>query len=1455
MEYHDPDDGSPSEHHSDYHNDDEGHSPRLDSQPVHKLNTHDFTSAETLHVPQANIQSSKSSETLNVANAETPIPPKKAPEWSMTPQVIQNAERDEAAGFKRRELGVTWQNLTVDVLAAEAAVNENMISQFNIPQLISDFRRKPPLKSILSDSHGCVKPGEMLLVLGRPGSGCTTLLKILSNRRAGYHTVKGDVRFGNMTPEQADNYNGQIVMNTEEELFYPRLTVGQTMDFATRLKVPFHLPQGVQSADEYTAQTKQFLLQSMGITHTADTKVGNEFVRGVSGGERKRVSIIECLATRGSVYSWDNSTRGLDASTALEWAKALRAMTDVLGLSTIVTLYQAGNGIYDLFDKVLVLDEGKQIYYGPAAAAKPFMEDLGFVYTDGANIGDFLTGLTVPTERKIRSGYENTFPRNADDILAAYKKSDIYKKMVSTYNYPDSEISRERTDAFKESVAWEKSGHLPNGSSLTTSFWAQLVACTKRQYQILWGEKSTFIIKQILSGVMALIAGSCFYDSPDTSEGLFTKGGAVFFALLYNCIVAMSEVTESFKGRPVLIKHKGFAMYHPAAFSLAQITADFPVLLFQCTIFSVVIYWMSGLKHTAAAFFTFWIILFSTILCITALFRFIGSAFSTFEAASKISGTAVKGIVMYAGYMIPKPHMKNWFLELYYTNPFAYAFQAALSNEFHDRTFPCVGKNLVPSGPGYEDIAAENQACTGVGGALPGANYVTGDQYLASLHYKHSQLWRNFGVVWAFWGLFAVLTIFFTSRWKEGAGSGASLLIPREKLKKHQAAMDEEAQRNEKSTARQTTDEPVEVEDGNLSRNTSIFTWRNLTYTVQTPRGDRVLLDNIHGWVKPGMLGALMGSSGAGKTTLLDVLAQRKTDGTIKGSILVDGRELPVSFQRMAGYCEQLDVHEPFATVREALEFSALLRQSRNTPKEEKLRYVDTIIDLLELHDLADTLIGSVGNGLSVEQRKRVTIGVELVSKPSILIFLDEPTSGLDGQSAYNTVRFLRKLADVGQAVLVTIHQPSAQLFAQFDTLLLLAKGGKTVYFGDIGDNAASVKQYFAQYGAHCPTEANAAEFMIDVVTGGIEAVKDKDWHQIWLDSPEQFRMIKELDGMIEDAAARPPGTVDDGFEFSMPLWEQIKIVTQRMNVALFRNTNYVNNKFSLHIISAALNGFSFWRPGPSVSALNLKMFTIFNFVFVAPGVINQLQPLFIQRRDIYDAREKKSKMYSWVAFVTGLIVSEFPYLCICAVLYFACWYYPVWRLPHASNRSGATFFMMLIYELIYTGIGQFIAAYSPNATFAALVNPLIISILVIFCGIFVPYMQLNVFWKYWMYYLNPFNYVVSGMLTFGIWDAKVTCNESELALFEPASGTCAEYLADYMAGAGSVINLINPDATSSCKVCQYRSGTDFLNTLNIPNYTVGWRNIGISVIFAISGYALVFGLMKMRTKASKKAE
>jgi ABC-type multidrug transport system permease subunit len=258
----------------------------------------------------------------------------------------------------------------------------------------------------------------------------------------------------------------------------------------------------------------------------------------------------------------------------------------------------------------------------------------------------------------------------------------------------------------------------------------------------------------------------------------------------------------------------------------------------------------------------------------------------------------------------------------------------------------------------------------------------------------------------------------------------------------------------------------------------------------------------------------------------------------------------------------------------------------------------------------------------------------------------------------------------------------------------------------------------------------------------------------------------------------------------------------------------------------------------------------------VAPGVLAQLQPLFIHRRDIFETRESKSKMYSWVAFVTALVVSEIPYLVICAVLYFLPWYYTV-GFPGSSARAGATFFVMLFYEFMYTGIGQFVAAYAPNEVFASLVNPVLIGTLVSFCGVLVPYAQLQVFWRYWMYYLNPFNYLMGSMLVFTVWGADVSCSEREFARFAPPNGTtCGDYLSEYLTqGMGFAANLVNPESTTECKVCSYSKGEDYLRTLNLPEYYYGWRDAAIVVIFVISSYSLVYALMKLRTKTSKKAE
>jgi len=232
----------------------------------------------------------------------------------------------------------------------------------------------------------------------------------------------------------------------------------------------------------------------------------------------------------------------------------------------------------------------------------------------------------------------------------------------------------------------------------------------------------------------------------------------------------------------------------------------------------------------------------------------------------------------------------------------------------------------------------------------------------------------------------------------------------------------------------------------------------------------------------------------------------------VQGEMFVDGRPLGPSFQRNTGFCLQGDLHDGSSTIREALEFSAILRQDSSVPRAEKIAYVDNIIDLLELNDMQDAVIMSLG----VEQRKRVTIGVELAAKPSLLLFLDEPTSGLDSQSAYSIVRFLKKLAAAGQAIVCTIHQPSSVLIQQFDMILALNPGGNTFYFGPVGENGTAVIDYFAERGVQCPPNKNVAEFILETAA---KPHKREDgskinWNEEWKSSQNASDVIDEIEGL-----------------------------------------------------------------------------------------------------------------------------------------------------------------------------------------------------------------------------------------------------------------------------------------------------------------------------------------------------
>lgn len=451
---------------------------------------------------------------------------------------------------------------------------------------------------------------------------------------------------------------------------------------------------------------------------------------------------------------------------------------------------------------------------------------------------------------------------------------------------------------------------------------------------------------------------------------------------------------------------------------------------------------------------------------------------------------------------------------------------------------------------------------------------------------SRSNLWRNFGAVVGFTVLYILITVLAVEFLPFVSGGGGAMVFKRSSRTKQMAKRDKgqhTTSDEEKGDQSETTSRPAPFESENseqalhrISTSQKIFTWTDIEFSVPYQGGQRKLLNKVSGYAKPGNMIALMGASGAGKTTLLNTLGQRQKVGVVAGDMLLDGRPLSMDFQRGTGFCEQMDLHDSTATIREALEFSAILRQDRKVPRSDKLKYVDQIVDLLELGDIQDAIVGSLG----VEQRKRLTIGVELAAKPDVLLFLDEPTSGLDSQSAYSIVRFLKKLSQAGQAIVCTIHQPSAILIQQFEMILALNPGGNTFYFGPVGHNGNVVKQYFAERGFHCPPSKNVAEFILE--TAAKTSKKDGttvDWDEEWRNSEQNQAIMQEIKAINSERSqmsvkAEEAAQGEPEYEYAAPVTLQTIMLTKRMFRQQWRDSSYIYGKLFVSVILGVFNGF-----------------------------------------------------------------------------------------------------------------------------------------------------------------------------------------------------------------------------------------------------------------------------------------
>ncbi|KAK6138037.1 hypothetical protein DH2020_028233 [Rehmannia glutinosa] len=488
------------------------------------------------------------------------------------------------------------------------------------------------------------------------------------------------------------------------------------------------------------------------------------------------------------------------------------------------------------------------------------------------------------------------------------------------------------------------------------------------------------------------------------------------------------------------------------------------------------------------------------------------------------------------------------------------------------------------------------------------------------------------------------------------------------------------------------------------------------------------LLRDVSGAFRPGVLTALMGVSGAGKTTLMDVLAGRKTGGYIEGEIKISGYpKNQETFARVSGYCEQNDIHSPHVTVYESLLYSAWLRLPADM-------FVEEVMDLVELNSLRGSLVGLPGvDGLSTEQRKRLTIAVELVANPSI-IFMDEPTSGLDARAAAIVMRAVRNTVDTGRTVVCTIHQPSIDIFESFDELFLMKRGGQVIYAGALGTNSQLLIEYFEsitgvpkiKYGY------NPATWMLEVSSSAVETQLDVDFAEIYSNS-HLHRKNQEL----IDKLSTPESESQELYfptKYSQPFLVQFKACFWKQHWSYWRNPQYNVIRFFMTTVIGIIFGVIFWDKGDKMH----KQQDLSNLLGAMYAAV-----LFL-------GGTNTSAVQSVVA-IERTVAVETIYVAIQTFIYSLLLYSMIGFEWDATKFLWFYYyvFMCFVYFTLY---GMMLVALTPSYQIAAIVMSFFLSFWNLFSGFLIPRMEIPIWWR-WYYWGSPVAWTIYGLVTSQVGD------------------------------------------------------------------------------------------------------
>ena len=1120
------------------------------------------------------------------------------------------------------------------------------------------------LTPVLHDVSFVVNPGETLYVMGRAGPWMPTLLQLCSSQRA-EGVMSGAITYDGTPAKTSLRHVVTLVSKEEHFDCISTLTVREVLMCMARLRLG-----GDAGPAEHAARVDE-VIAMLGLQKCAHVRLGSSTVRGVSGGEKKRVGIGLGLVSSPAIVVLDEPTTGLDSTTALD------VMTHVQGAiardarrSVLVGIHMPSAEVFALADKLLLVADGRVVYYGAREGAPRFFTAAPYAGECLAreNPADFCLAMVAV------GGTRTQLPTTDAPALAAA--------------FAATPLSAEGRKEVQAAAASGDRAEFPPYAPTHIDRIRQVKTLGTRSLTQFARSSSIWRTSLFKMFWIGFLYSTTYAAQPLTVDGAINLQTCFYFALMFGILGNLRGIATLFDERSLYEHERTSRAYEPVVYFTVTTFAQMPWLLFMNTLFSSLVFWSIGLWKLQNAFPVYiWY------LCITALTNLIGFAWAQMLAAYTSSQAVAMsvwqpGVYIWSqtsGFPINAPTISHsnpaWMLmSISFTR---WAYEAIILGVFWNGWGP----------ESQHDI-------------------------FAKYGYTNTPLWAPLPFMLLFPIVVRLVTYFPLLEKKsnlEELGAGDYQGAARD-------ALETGAGKDGASTSLAVAEDDalegkVDGEQGGFAEATQIaVVVKNTYYSVRLVNEQgapfvKPLLRDVSFDVQPGELCAIMGPSGAGKSTFLDWLAGRKTTGFGKADLKYNGAT-PTFEQRSTceAYVMQHDVMINTLTVSETLRVACMLRLGRPTAAQVagRVRYV---LALLGLEQVASKLIG----GLSSGQRRLAAVAVEIIHLPSI-VYLDEPTSGLDSGMSLDFVRAIQRLAQNGRTVVCTIHQPTEEIFNMFSKLLLIGDGVAR-YFGTPQDAITKLYGEGASAGGR-----NPAEMLMDYVKRA-PPPEDAGLLEAEPSAPGAF----DLDAsMMRGAGA--------GAMLECNPLEVARQQGYHFYVHLLRNLLILKNTKSQQFIALVRNivvglwyGIVYWQ---QTNYHSLASVTYFSQQFITMSNLQAIPQMFAERALFY--RERAAGFYSEAPYLLARCAVNAALQVVFALVY-SVLVYPMVGLRGGLFSEYFVFFYLIMFGLSLAGyaFSNFIAAITPNQQSALNLYSSFFQFFMFFCGYSIPVHQAPLGWRW----------------------------------------------------------------------------------------------------------------------------